>query len=104
MFRLLIMGFNKFKHLPKSECCECIKEHLLPNRSCDDIRKQLNYFSNSEQRQAQLKELLRKQKQLMTNLMQNYEFIKEVHYKSPFEQSENVQLPSQYTVKLHDKK
>lgn len=92
------MGFNKFKHLPKSECCECIKEHMLPIRSCDDIRKQLNNFSSSELRQNQLKELLKRQRQIKANWMHNYNFIKEVHYRSPFDQADHVQLPSQYTV------
>lgn len=92
------MGINKFKHLPKTECCECIREHLLPQRTCDDIRKQFSNFSNQEQRQSQLKELLQRQKCLTPNNMQNFEFIKEIHYKSPFDQAETAQLPCQYTV------
>ncbi len=98
--RLLIMGFNKFKHLPKPECCECIREHLLPQRNCDEIKRQISLLTNSEQRQAYLKELLRKQKQLTT--LADYEFIKEVHYKSPLEQADfHVHLPSMYTVSDH---
>lgn len=92
------MGFNQFKHLPKSECCQCIKDHLLPHRSIHDIRKQLCNISNSEQRQMHLKELLKKQKQMNP---ENYEFDVERNYKSPLEQSDNVQLPSMYTVSLN---
>jgi hypothetical protein len=92
------MGFNKFKHLPKPECCECIKAHLLPHRSCDDIKKQLSSISNSEQRQNSLKDLLRKQKQL--NTLKNNEFNKNVHYKAPIDQLDCIEdLPSMYTVR-----
>jgi len=95
---LLIMGYNKFKHLPKNECSKCINQHLLPNRPADDIKKHLSLFSNSSERQANLKELLDNQKQINAHLVKNFEFIKEKHYKSPFDQSDNVQLPSMYTV------
>jgi hypothetical protein len=91
------MGFNQFKHLPKGECCECIRDHLLPHRNIEDIRKQICNISNSEQRQMYLKELLKKQKQ-MNN--ENYEFDFQRNYKSPLDQSDNVQLPSMYTVNL----
>ncbi len=94
---LLIMGFDKFKHLPKDECCQCIKDCLLAHRSTSDIRKQLNSISNSEQRQKCLKELLNKQVQERSP---NRVFDKNLHYMSPFEQSErnDVQLTSMYTV------
>jgi hypothetical protein len=95
------MGFYKFKHLPKSECCHCIKEHLLPHRSIAEIRHQISIISSSEQRQHSLKDQLKKQKKLCSNnaLSKNdYRFIAEIHYKSPFEQSESIQLPSIYTV------
>ena len=99
MFSLLIMGFNKFKHLPKNECCQCIKDHLLPQRTSEDIKKQLSNISNSEQRQLKLKELLKSQK-LNSNKngisSKNFEFIKEVDYKSPLEQSDFIQLPSMF--------
>jgi hypothetical protein len=98
------MGFNKFKHLPKVECCQCIKEHLLPHKSITEIRHQLSGISSSEQRQHNLKELLRKQKQLCFNnalSKNNYQFSTDIHYKSPFEQSESIQLPSIYTVSFH---
>jgi hypothetical protein len=91
------MGYNKFKHLPKAECADCIKEHLLPQRACDEIRRQLSLFSNSEQREASFKELLQKQKQIST--LKSYEFIREIHYKSPLEQSDSVHLPPMYTVR-----
>jgi hypothetical protein len=94
------MGFNKFKHLPKAECCQCIKENLLPQRSCDDIRKQLTNYSNSEQRQLNLKELLKNQKKLNAHSLNNFDFVKEIHYKSPFEQADHVDLPSMYTVSI----
>lgn len=87
-----------FKHLPKAECCQCIKDHLLPHRCIDDIRKQLCSISNSEQRQMYLKELLKKQKQMNS---ENYEFDVKRNYKSPLEQSDNVQLPSMYTVSFN---
>jgi len=95
---LLIMGFDKFKHLPKDECCQCIKDYLLAHRSTTDIRKQLNSISNSEQRQKCLKELLRKQTEERSF---NKEFDKELHYMSPFEQSEryDIQLMPMYTVR-----
>ena len=96
------MGFNKFKHLPKDECCQCIKEHLLPHRNCQDIKKQISQISNSEQRQASLKELLKKQKALEHNSLNSLAFKKTLHYKSPLEQaerSEHAQLPCIYTVK-----
>lgn len=96
------MGFDKFKHLQKDECCQCIKEHLLPHRNCFDIKKQLNSISSSEVRQSCLKDLLRKQKETSCCTLKNFEFIPEKHYKSPLEQSENyVQLPSMYTVTLY---
>jgi hypothetical protein len=100
MSSLLIMGFNKFKHLPKSECCRCIREHLLGHRSCEDIKKQLSLISNSEQRQNNLKELLKKQKQM--NMTESFTFNRRIHYKSPFEQSDKVRLPSMYTVRFFD--
>lgn len=90
------MGFNKFKHLPKDECCKCIKETVLAHRSCHDIRKQLNGISNSDNRQASLKELIKRQN---INSLENFEFKKEVHYKSPLEQADHIQLPSMYTVR-----
>ena len=97
------MGFNKFKHLPKNECCQCIKDHLLPQRTSEDIKKQLSNISNSEQRQLKLKELLKSQK-LNSNKngisSKNFEFIKEVDYKSPLEQSDFIQLPSMYTLMI----
>ena len=89
------MGFNQFKHLPKDECCKCIKEAVLGHRSIHDIKKQLSGISNSEQRQASLKELIKRQK---LNLIENVNFKKETNYKSPLEQADNVQLPSMYTV------
>ncbi len=95
---LLIMGYNKFKHLPKNECSKCINQHLLPNRTPDDIKKHLSLFSNSTERQANLKELLDNQKQINSHMVKNFEFKKEKHYKSPFDQSEIAQLPSMYTV------
>ena len=83
-----------FKHLPKMDCCNCIKEYLLPQRSSDDIRKQLTSITNTDQRDMKLKDLLKKQ-----NRLDNYDdFIKEIHYKSPFEQSDQIQLPPMYTV------
>ena len=96
---LLIMGYNKFKHLPKNECSKCISEHLLSNRTPDEIKKHLSLFSNLEERQSSLKELLSNQKRLNAQCIKNFEFVKEKHYKSPFDQSDNVQLPSMYTVK-----
>lgn len=93
------MGFDKFKHLQKDECCQCIKEHLLPHRNCFDIKKQLNSISSSEVRQSCLKDLLKKQKEMSLSTLKNFEFIPEKHYKSPLEQSDNyVPLPSMYTV------
>jgi hypothetical protein len=96
------MGFNKFKHLPKTECCQCIREHLLPQRSCDDIKKQLCNISNSEQRQLKLKELLKKQKQSASANIGylTQDFVKEVHYKALIEQTQSVQLPSMYTLSI----
>ena len=94
------MGFNKFKHLPKDECCQCIREHLLPHRNRQDIKKQISQISNSEQRQSSLKELLKKQKSLQ-NSLNELAFNKSLHLKSPYEQierSENSQIPSIYTV------
>lgn len=98
-FSLLILGFNQFKRLPKDECCQCIKDFLLPQRSCHDIKKQLSNISNSEQRQANLKELIRRQKSLNLSSIENFEFKKEIHYKSPLEQIDRIQLPSIYTVR-----
>ena len=97
------MGFNKFKHLPKQEACECIRDHLLPQRATDDIKRQLVYITNSEHRQASLKELLAKQKQQPKSA--NYDFDKKVHYKSPLEQADfHAHLPSMYTVNHRFKK
>jgi dihydrofolate reductase len=95
---LLIVGYNKFKHLPKDQCSKCIHEHLLSNRSCVEIKKHLSLFSNSEERQANLKELLSNQKRLETQLVKNFDFCKSRNYKSPFDQSDSVQLPSMYTI------
>ncbi len=92
------MGFNKFKHLPKSECCQCIREHLLGHRSCEDIKKQLSLISSSEKRQTNLKDLLKKQKE-MSMSEERYTFNKRVNYKSPFQQSDQARLPSMYTVR-----
>ena len=92
------MGYNKFKHLQKNECCKCIHEHLLSNRSCDEIKKHLSLFSNSEERQKNLKELLNNQRMLQAHSVKNFEFIKDLHYKSPYDQSDNVPLPPMYTV------
>ena len=92
------MGFNKFKHLPKDECCQCIRDHLLVHRTCFDIKKQLSSISNSEQRQSSLKDLLKKQGQLNSLSSQRFEFNKDIHYKSPLDQSDCVQLSPIYTV------
>jgi hypothetical protein len=92
------MGFNQFKHLPKDECCQCIKEFLLAHRSCYDIKKQLSSISNSENRQANLKELINRQKSLKSDLNEHFDFKKEIHYKSPLEQIDHINLPSMYTV------
>ena len=97
---LLIMGYNKFKHLPKSECSKCISQHLLSNRTPDEIKKHLSLFSNSEERQASLKELLDNQKRVSSSSIKNFEFVKEKHYKSPYDQSNSIQLPSMYTVRI----
>ena len=90
------MGFNKFKHLQKNECCQCIRDHLLPHRSVEDIKRQINANCYSDQRQVRLKELRRQQKQLNTII--DYNFNKQIHYKSPYQQAEYVQLPPMYTV------
>ena len=92
------MGFNQFKHLTKDECCQCIKDFLLPHRSVYDIKKQLSSISNSEQRQASFKELIKRQKSLESDISEQFDFIKEIHYKSPLEQIDHIQLPSIYTV------
>lgn len=55
-------------------------------------------MSSSEQRQLQLKELLKRQKKPGNVMLSNYEFSKEIHYKSPFEQADSAQLPTMYTV------
>ena len=71
---------------------------MLPHRNWQDIKKQLNCLSGSEERQACLKELLKKQKHLNAISLKNFDFNKEIHYKSPFEQADHVQLPSMYTL------
>lgn len=72
----------------------------MPHRIFNDIKKQLSSISNSEQRQTSLKELIRKQKSISLNYMENFNFVNEIHYKSPLEQIDRVQLPSMYTVSL----
>lgn len=100
--RLLMHGFITFKTLQKSECCLCIQEHYLPHRSYEDIRKQLNFLINNESCQKKLKELLKKQKKQNASLLSSFEFNRDIHYKSPFEQSlcGRVSLPSMYTVRI----
>lgn len=103
---LLILGYNKFKHLAKEECCQCVKEHTLPHRSCFDIRKQFSLVNNSDLRQISLKDLQKKQKDLNQSALKNFEFKKNVHYKSPAEQihssksSQFGELAPMYTIAI----
>ncbi len=71
---------------------------MLAHRTCFDIKKQLSSITNLEHRQEILKSLLRKQKETNTASLRQYDFNKELHYKSPLEQSDVIELCSMYTV------
>ena len=95
---LLIMGFEKFKHLPKDECCQCIIQHFLPHRASFNFKKHLGWLTNTIQRNAIRKELLRKQRDCDQFSLNDFNFDRRIHYKSPYEQSDQVYLPTMYTV------
>lgn len=93
------MGFNKFKHLDRQQAVECIHKYMMPHKSCEEIKKQINSIIDHEERQKKLKSLLMKQKNEKMTTLENYEFDEEIHYRSPFEQAEKARLPPMYTVR-----
>ena len=46
-----MMGYDKFKHLNRTECCECINKHLLPIRTPNEICRKLNDMLKTSERQ-----------------------------------------------------
>jgi hypothetical protein len=72
---------------------------VLPHRSPDDIKKQIQSISNKESLQAKIKELVQNHKYL-SSIGRSRTFTPHVHYKSPYEQVDEgrVQLPTMYTV------
>ncbi len=47
---LLLLGYEQFKHLRKSECAECIKQNMLPIRSMDEIGRKLTELFRGQDR------------------------------------------------------
>jgi hypothetical protein len=47
---LVLIGFEKFGHLDRTECCECISEHLIPIRQSNEISRKLADILKSEEK------------------------------------------------------
>jgi hypothetical protein len=69
---------------------------MLPQRTCEDISRQLQAIATSEESKSYLKKLLNSQKKITANELDTFNFDKDIHYKCPLKQS--VKLPSIYTV------
>jgi hypothetical protein len=120
---LLLIGYEQFKHLRKTECAECIKQNILPIRTRDEIGRKItelfrgqdrkektlvvfNFFAESVKPLIRTTITIRSYFTLAKKMAQEpspkhgLNFTKERDYKAPLEKSENNVLPSIYTITI----